>query len=334
MSDTNNWNFAGVWNEALASLPERDMEPRDYIWASELGRGFYDRYHKMHGRKPTTPPNLRARRKFEAGNLTEWVLQQVLSRAGVLRAAQERIYLKEGPMVVSGRCDFIGGGQVQDIDEVFLEGLPENFVNITQVALAHLKEKFPDGLKEQGLEIKSCAGMMFDRYEKAPGIHHALQAFHYAHNMRIPFVIEYVSRDDLRMCSWVIMPDTEKWLQLYEADIARMAEIYKLEPEEVEKEPLLAWDQEEQKFKKNFEVEYSLYLTDYGFEQPEEYRVPAESLSRRLNNVIKKIRANDKITKVNLKAIRDGIAFYPPVKDRFIALGIPEEDLAEELVEA
>lgn len=333
MSDTNNnWSFSNVWNEALDAMPERGIEPRDYIWASELGRGMYDRYHKMHGRKATTPPNLRARRKFEAGNLTEWVLQQVLARAGVLKSTQERIYYRDGAMVVSGRCDYMAGGMVQELDEVFLEGLPESFIAIAQVAIAHLKERFPNGLREQGIELKSCAAIMFDRYLEAPGQHHALQAFHYAHNQRQPYILEYVSRDDLRMCSWVILPDSEKWQKLYDADITRMAEVYKMSPEEVEaevKEPLLNYDEKTGKFKKNFEVEYSLYLTDYGFEYPEQYAKPAQSYSLRLSNVIKKIRAEAKLTKINYKTMAEGFQFFPAAKPIFLELGIDESLLPE-----
>src|SRR5207245_2692261 len=139
-----------VWNEALSADRQRDMKERDYVWASELGKGYYDRYFKMKGRKPTTPPGARAQRKFEAGNLTEWVMQQVLARAGVLQDAQLALEDTTGAIRVSGRCDFKAGGVVQDLD---LEdsGLPETFAVIAEEAITKLKEKYPDGLREQGL---------------------------------------------------------------------------------------------------------------------------------------------------------------------------------------
>lgn len=308
------WSFTQVWNEALGAMPDRVIEPREHIYASELGRGYYDRYWKMHGRQPTTPPNLRSRRKFEAGNLTEWVVQQILMRANVLRSTQDYIVNEEYGMRVTGRLDFLAGGEIQEIDESYLEGLPDNFKQYAQVTIARLKELYPDGMREQIMELKSCAGVMFDRYETAVSPHHALQCFHYSHNTRIPGMVEYVSRDDLRMCAHPILPDHQGLLQLYKRDIQRMSEVYKMTPDEVNatmKQPLLTWDEASQKFKKNFEVEYSSYLTDYGFEYPEQYAKPAQSMGTRLSNVVKRINEGKAMSTVNYKTIEECCAFEP-----------------------
>jgi hypothetical protein len=312
MSDS--WSFTQVWNEALDAMPERETEPREHIWASELGRGYYDRYFKMHGRQPTTPPNLRSRRKFEAGNLTEWVVQQILMRANVLRSTQDYIINEDYGMKVTGRLDFLAGGEIQEIDESYLEGLPDNFKQYAQVTIARLKELYPEGMREQIMELKSCAGMMFDRYEIAVSPHHALQCFHYSHNTKIPGMVEYVSRDDLRMCAHPILPEHQGLLALYKQDIQRMKEVYEMSEAEVieaMKQPLLTWDDQTQKFKKNFEVEYSLYLTDYGFEYPEQYAKPAQSMATRGSNIIKRINEGKPMSKVNLATIEEVGKFEP-----------------------
>lgn len=316
MSDA--WSFTKVWNDALNAMPERETEPRDRIWASELGRGYYDRYFKMHGRQPTTPPNLRSRRKFEAGNLTEWVIEQILRRANVLTSTQDYITNNDYGMTVSGRLDFLAGGEIQDIDEAYLEGLPDNFKKFAIVAVAQLKEDYPNGMRQQIMELKSCAGVMFDRYEQAVSPHHALQCFHYCHNTKIPGMVEYVSRDDLRMVAHPILPEQQNLFQLYKQDIERMKQVYEMSEEEViatMKQPLLVWDESTQRFKKNFEVEYSSYLTDYGFEYPEQYAKPAQSMALRLSNVVKRINEGKAMSTVNYKTIEECCTFEPLARE-------------------
>lgn len=310
---SNNWSFAQVWNASLDTDRQRPVEPRDYIWASELGKGLYDRYWKMHGRKPTTPPGLRARRKFEAGNLTEWVMQQVLVRAGILRASQERLEDTTGPIRVSGRCDFIAGGIIQDIDVMEL-GLPDSFAAIAATAIQALKEKFPNGLSEQGLEIKSCSGTMFDKYKAAVGFHHALQAFFYTKTTNLPYTIVYVSRDDLRVCEWVIRPTSDVWEKHYMQDCEAMSKYYRLPEGETTKESLLLWDG--QKFSKNWEVEYSSYLTDYGFERPDEYADKASKAASSLNYIVRRLSDGKELTKKNKEEhLPNGYKFYPGAEE-------------------
>lgn len=308
------WSFAAVWNQALDKDRQREIVARDYTYASELGKGYYDRYWKMKGRVPTTPPGMRAQRKFEAGNLTEWCMQQVLSRAGVLQSSQERMEDTSGPVRVSGRCDFMAGGEVQEVNLLDL-GLPETFADIAEMAIANLKEKYPNGLREQGLEIKSCAGTMFDRYMAAPSLHHALQSFFYAKQTNRPYTLVYVSRDDLRVCEWTILPTSEAWGKLYDEDLIGLAKALQLTEDEASKqlkEPLLTWDEEHMKFSKNWEVEYSSYLTDYGYERPDEYKKPAASFATRLNNIVKKIKEGKDISgTVNQKTLEEAYKWYP-----------------------
>jgi hypothetical protein len=305
-----------VWNGSLDVDRQRELVPRDYIYASELGKSFYDRYWAMHGRNATNPPNTRAQRKFEAGNLTEWVVLQILKRSKVLQDTQVVIENADGDMRVRGRCDFIAGGKIdKDVD---FSDLPESFAVISEVALEDLRKKYPDGLAEQGLELKSCSGTMFNVYEQAPALHHGLQSFHYAYGLNKPYHLSYISRDDLRMVEYVILPDSERWKKLYYEDIATMAEIYRVSESEIAdyKEPLLTYDPDTNKFKKNWKVEYSNYLDDYGFERSDIYGDEASKLARRINGVVKHIKNQKKLSKVNYKALDDTYAFYPGAEEK------------------
>ena len=43
--EAKDWSFSSTWNDGLIPV-ERKPEPRDYIWASELGGAMIDRYLK------------------------------------------------------------------------------------------------------------------------------------------------------------------------------------------------------------------------------------------------------------------------------------------------
>lgn len=164
------------------------------------------------------------------------------------------------------------------------------------------------------LEVKSCSGMIFDKYLKAPSKLHALQAFHYAYNTKRPTMLVYVSRDDFRIAEWVILPKSAKWLELYEQDINLMAEIIKLDKKEIPKEELLVW--EDDRFSKNWKIEYSNYLTDYGYKRPDLYSKPAASAAMRLNNIVKKLREGKPIDgKVNVNTLKECYEFYPEAEN-------------------
>lgn len=312
----NKWSFAGIWNAALDVNPKREYEPRDYIWASELNGSYYDRYFKMKGRTPTTPPNLRSRRKFEGGNLSEWIVKQILIRAGILTSSQEYITYA-GVLKVTGRADLRAGGEIKLLTADDLDDLPDTFAIMAEVMVAKLQEKYPDGLADMNLEVKSCSGMMFERYLKAPSIMHGLQAFHYAYNTQRPTMLVYVSRDDFRIAEWIILPKSRKWLQLYKKDIEAMKIFLTSTPKEIKasgKEPLLAWDGE--KFQKNWKIEYSSYLTDYGYKRPDLYAKPAQSYALRLTNIVKKVRVGKPVDgKVNVKTLEECYKFYPEAEE-------------------
>src|SRR6185437_7901214 len=109
---------------------------------------------------------------------------------------------------------------------------------------------------------------------------------------------------------------------LYNEDIQQMALVLQMGENEVEKikEPLMLWDEESKKFKKNFKIEYSAYLTDYSYEsengtkqftRPDEYAEIAGKLAGRINRVVTRILDGKKLTKNNEEAIQDVTKFHP-----------------------
>ena len=53
--ENNNWSFSQVWNKSLEEREERLLMPRDYLWASELGKSAIDVWLRLKGTKPTNP---------------------------------------------------------------------------------------------------------------------------------------------------------------------------------------------------------------------------------------------------------------------------------------
>lgn len=275
------WNLAQLWNE-VAFKENRPMVKRDYIYASEIGYPFVDRYLKMKAVPYTNPPNNRSLRKFLAGNIWEHVVKQILVACGVYRHEEVKTDAEpyEGCLSVHGRLDFIAGGYIDaemamiNVAQLqlpdFLFKIAERIIN--GLAGGHLKEKI--------LELKAISTFAMDMVERRGSAipQHTLQAFHYQKNGKYPAEICYVCKDDSRMAQFRV--DTKETEMLYKADIEEMTYWYN-KGERPSLAPLALFDYTSGKFSKNLGVEYSPYLTMlYGFKQPEDYRDEVKFVDR------------------------------------------------------
>src|SRR5688500_5041765 len=261
------WEFASVWNQSLIVRPERPFVPRDYVWASEIGGAMIDRYLKMNGVKPSNAPNNRSLRKFQAGDIWEWLCALVLKRAGILIEQQTKLsYQYPGLLRVSGKLDFLAGGQPnwrRARKELSFLGLPEMLQNASLAIIDQIESRFGDEpLKTLVLEIKSCSSFMYAKYEKTKqaNANHRSQAFHYlkAGEMNEAHVV-YVCRDDCLLLEFPILNPSSVESE-YLADLTEITNhiLTKTQPA-IEREIL--FDSERFRFEKNWKVEYSNYLT-------------------------------------------------------------------------
>lgn len=289
------WRFSDVWNQTLDNPTNRPFIARDYIFASELGSSFCDRYLKMYAVPMSNAPNTRSIRKFQAGNVWEWVMGIILISAGMLKKKQMRVEYKLPRMLrVSGRLDFIVGSPAnweeakKNIEKV-KEGLELLGLDVPPFFFTAI-DKFVDKYKGKQLadvilETKSLSSFMMEKVQKTgvPLYHHALQEFHYVfgNDEGIDFgKIFYVGKDDCLLEEFDISKD-EKLLEMYKADIKQMTRYYnagfdKKNPQKLmpPKEALVLFEEDMWKFSKNWNVEYSNYLTYlYGYETPEAYRM-------------------------------------------------------------
>ena len=297
-----NWNLQQLWNECVYSQ-QRALEPRDYCYASEIGQPLVDRYLKMKAVTPTNPPNMRSLRKFEAGNLVEWVVRYVLERAGLINNTQERVMVEYPNMLkVSGRLDFLAGGKI-DIErakqDITSSHLPESIQASSLYIAEKLYEKFGDKeLEKKVLEIKSCSSFVMDMMEKTekPIKHHRLQLFHYMKGLNLNGELVYICKDDLRMMCFQYEP-TAELEQEYLADLAGITHYFTANTRPPLENHIVV---EDGKFKKNFGIEYSNYLKFlYDFDEPRDYADSVKSQVARWTRVIARYAKGENITKKN-----------------------------------
>lgn len=289
-----------IWNNAIISRKEREMKTRDYCYASEMGYPLIDRWYKMRSEKPTNPPNDRAKRKFFAGNLYEWIVWNVFNLSGLLINKQEDVWMKDGDIPVKGRLDFIVGGTPnfsnakKEIDSM---PMPEEMKQFFETVLEQMEAFYIGEYYQSVKEIKSVSTFMFDKIEKKGAIRqHELQLLHYQMGTGIERGgIAYICRDDARLKEYDLN-DAESLKSQYYAELTDLSGYLK-SGERPPVEPLILWDG---RFSKNLGVEYSNYLKlIYGFETPEDYRNVVDSKIARWNRVLKRVQNGDKMTDKN-----------------------------------
>ena len=103
-----NWSIQNAWNDSIVIPSKKKSEPREVLYASEIGRCYYETYLSMMGIEPTNEISNTIRRKMEAGNFYESIVVWVLQRCGALREQQLSVVLeKEGLLPIRGRADIL-----------------------------------------------------------------------------------------------------------------------------------------------------------------------------------------------------------------------------------
>jgi hypothetical protein len=306
------WSFFQLWNSSLEQgRPERKIEERNHIWASEMGGSLVDRYLKMTGVKPTNPPDTRSLRKFEAGNIWEWILTFVLKRAGIFIDSQEWVQHQYPDLLkVTGKLDVFAGG-FPDYEKARAEidqmELPEFITRATNNIIENLQTAYPNGLKEIVLEIKSVSSFMFEKYQTSGNSNpnHRLQCFHYLKSKnKTEGHIVYVSKDDARLLEIGVMnpsPVEDEYI----ADIKAMTECLRARVRPDLEKPVV-FDKDFGRFSANWKVAYSNYLTMlYGIKNQAEFDEQYKPKAEKYNRVIKRICAGKKMTAMNLEILTD-----------------------------
>lgn len=308
---TEDWSLAGPWNASLLNMPTKPVEKRDHLWASELGKSPVDVFYHVNGTTPTNPPNARSRRKFEAGNVFEWIVRLMLQRAGILQDEQVHCkYQHQSFLEVTGKCDFIAGG-TPDFKKAMAElaalDMPEVFMQAAKEMDVYFQKNYPAGVRSLPVEVKSVSAFMFEGLlQKKTAIHgHRLQMTHYLKALKYDKGhILYICRDDLRMMEVPILNGGRFEQEYFEAIEKHSYYIQKNEVPPLE-EPIV-YDEDTMRFTTNWRIGYSLYLSMlYGFKDQAEFDEKYKAIPPKWNSTLNRFRAGKKMTKLNLERMKE-----------------------------
>ena len=297
----NKWLIQDIWNETLIDKPF-EINKRDYIRASDIGKSFLDRYYSMTGEPWTNVFDARVLRIFEAGNLYEWLVRLILVRAGILHSTQEEVKITGSDHLdVIGHLDFIGGGEpnwnmakqiVPQLEQLYF---PTRMLKIADGIIARLQEKFPAGLPKVLFDVKSINSMVFWRHmSKNEGNqplmeaydHHVLQLYTYMKGKGFnEGRLLYISKDDLTLAEAEVRAD-EGLEKRWRTDVQQMSYYYRqgIVPP---REPDIVWDKN--KYRINWKIQRSNYLEKIVGMKQEVWEDQIKKLEGRANYRVKEI---------------------------------------------
>lgn len=242
-----------IWNDITVAVKRgRPQKPRQHIYASEIGRNHFDRYHKMIGTPPTREIDDRVLRKFTAGEVFEELIGDYLSMIGLIKSSQEYVEFPETDetLRVSGRIDYIASmPDWKKAREAIGNGQDEEYSDITKEILHRLidqlQEKYPEGIKDTLFEIKTINSLVFwakKDYLTEAYPWHVMQIYSYLKYKELPEGrIVYISKDDLTVkemtVTWPQPELDEYWLN----DIKAMTRFIR-EGIEPDKPPQVVFD--------------------------------------------------------------------------------------------
>jgi hypothetical protein len=279
--NNNLWSIKDIWNDTITQK-QRELKVRNYIWAGDIGKNFYDRYLKMNAVPPDTPIDYRVLRKFSAGIWFEEQIGYILKTIGILKSKQEWIEIPENEecLRITGKLDYIAGGLSnwnEARERVTKAEFPNFIEQISYKLIDYFERQYPVGLIEKIVEVKSVNSQVF--WEKKDYLneaypHHELQLFTYLRALKKPLgTIFYISKDDLTVEEFVVELNNkeleEKWLK----DVKQMTKFWREKqeppkPEEMVYDPrkklIFQFNKEKQKIQgcyvENWQVKWSDYF--------------------------------------------------------------------------
>jgi len=352
------WNLAQIWEESFRCIPDRPMQQRSRIYASELGGSFHDRYLKMYAHKFSNPYNFRSLGKMMAGKFFEAVVKTILIGTGIYRHEQLKGLIElPNCLPVSGKLDFVAGGQI-DWDEAknraekvkqffgfIFEDLSPFTNHMTDKVLEHFKNVFSySPLMEKILEVKSVSGFVFGLIKKGnkPRRGHPLQGLHYllANKHIEKGLLTYISREDVVIQEFDITRE-KGLLKEYKEDVSTMTAYYNdsigknylkhIPPKDEE----ILFEEASYRFVKSNKVEYSPYLTmSYGYKNIDHFKEKWDKQISKWNAAFRRhvlegteiptVRKGQpatytmKLTPANLDTIKEAKVLFP-LWDKFVA---------------
>jgi len=268
MNDTDNWNIKDLVSDLIGHTAETVPQPREIIWASDLGKPYIDRWHQMKGTPYSNPADGKGLMTFFLGRQIEEGLTGMLKTCQIAFDSQDKVEVKqEGCLPVVGRPDIYL--EVKDwdkvigsIDEVIAKlGDGEHKAKDKKTALKNLilswKIKYPQGLPKTIFEVKSINSYAFKYHKGTQGLsnaypHHKLQLYTYLKGLGLnEGHLVYIAKDT----GWieeVVIRKSSVLEKLWDDDVRKFSEYWQ-KNEVPPLEPFTDGD------KINWRVSYSRY---------------------------------------------------------------------------
>ncbi len=276
------WDLQTKWNESLRS-EQRPLEKRTHIYASEIGKDYWERYQKMHAVPYSNPFEDRVLRKFAAGNWFEDQIGYVLKKIGILKSSQDRVEVPETEehLKVTGKIDFRAGGLTdwnEARERIKAAEFPDSIANVSFDLIDYFEKEYAEGLEETIIEVKSVNSQVFwakkDYLEEAYP-HHTMQLYTYLRANKHPLGrIVYISKDDLTIKEIEINWPDERLEKLWLDDVKAMSNFIRTETEPPKPDYVVFDKRKKLRFQKdkvkqviqgsytsNWEIGWSPYLT-------------------------------------------------------------------------
>lgn len=336
------WDFVSLFSEVIRSLPERPMMKRSYIYASELGGDYCSRYLKMHAHPYSNPFNDRARRKMISGQIFEWIVYLILSMTGLLKQKQLKGVVElPGMLHVSGKLDFVVGGEVVDWEAVRQEVktiqrlFALSFSDMPPV-IEHSVEKIIDRmemmfsrvlLREYVFECKSVSTFVYALIEKSGKARqgHPLQTLHYLLANRIPEgFVGYINRDSFEYQQCHVLHNDKQLVKAYHDDVRTMTEYYNASGKNYlknmpPKAPEVMFEEASFRFVKSNHAEYSQYLEFlYGIKSIDDFKAKWDKPIASYNRTFKRCVTGANMTNINKEVIAEAKKMFPDW-DKYVA---------------
>ena len=241
---SDHWNIRDLLGDLMGASARTQPQPRDTIWASDLGKPYVDRWLEMKGVPYTNPATGKDLMRFFLGKQIEAGIESMLTRCGLPFRSQEKLSVEqEDCLPVVGQADLIL--EIDDWGDLFkavdahraqCEDRPGEHARWQALAklLGLWNERSPQGLLPTVFEVKSLNSAAFRYHRGSDGLsnaypHHRLQLYTYMRSLGLrEGHLLYMARDTGWMEEVVIRPsealdaawlkDVETMTHFYESD--------------------------------------------------------------------------------------------------------------------
>lgn len=294
-----NWSISKTLSEGFKS-ERRPPKEREYIYASEIGKQFFDRYYKMNGYEPSEKLSSRTYFRFFIGDLLEYGILRLFHRAGmqiqVQKGREKCIVETEGLFPVSGKYDAIISADgdwdtaIRNIKITPLD-VTESFIDRYAIGIAeYCKKHYPEGFDNQLFEIKTINSMSLKSNMKKGLMakeyyHYHLQLYTYMKYLGVDKgIIFYISKDD----GVFHVQEVHKTEQLEKDWLADVKGITECIRKDIPPEFPQPYRLKNDKYVVDWSVVGSDFLEFAGIEDKEEFQHETKKLVGRLNYKITK----------------------------------------------